>query len=88
MAVDKRERDLLVQLIEECSEVQKCATKILRFGASRKKRHELAAKCGDAEAIITLLCNTTPMRASVMYRSDARRQKKVREKWREEDDSR
>lgn len=58
MATDKVTQELLVILNEECSEVQKCISKFLRFGAESHylKTNSIEQEVGDVLAIITLLC--------------------------------
>lgn len=50
------EAERLALLIEECSEVQRAATKILRHGyASRNNRIELMVEIGDLQHVLALM---------------------------------
>jgi len=49
--LDKEE--LLINLIEECAEVQQAATKIIRFG---NHFGDLERELGDLECIVQMLC--------------------------------
>lgn len=50
-----RRDDLLVILIEECSEVIKEATKILRGDNSAERRRQFNEEVGDVEILIEIL---------------------------------
>jgi len=47
--------EILVILMEECAEVQKVASKMLRFGVTNEKLQELEAELGDLTQMIDLL---------------------------------
>jgi len=49
------EIEMLVILIEECSELQKVASKIIRFGRDADKTDQLAEEIGDIQCMIDLL---------------------------------
>jgi len=49
------EIEMLVILIEECSELQKVASKMIRFGRDSEKTEQLAEEIGDIQCMIDLL---------------------------------
>ena len=49
------EIEMLVILIEECSELQKVAYKMIRFGRDSEKTEQLAEEIGDIQCMIDLL---------------------------------
>lgn len=50
-----RKAELLGNLQEECAEVIKAASKILRFGETDQRRDDLNMEIGDVVAILELL---------------------------------
>jgi hypothetical protein len=66
--------DLLVLLIEECSEVIQAATKCLRFGYDvdhdigyGRNSDELAKECGDLQAVMDELPLNTALKEQSQY---------------------
>lgn len=49
------EIEMLIILIEECSELQKVVSKIIRFGRDSEKTEQLAEEIGDIQCMIDLL---------------------------------
>ena len=69
--------DLLILLIEECSEVSKCATKCLRFGYDADSEFgrndlKLAMECGEVRAVIRELRLDPKIMAAAMETKIAR----------------
>lgn len=67
---------LLVCLIEEAAEVQKCATKALRFGLDNHhpnsfetNREQLSKECGELCAVVAMLDDNDTLK--ILIESDA-----------------
>lgn len=78
------EREILIILIEECSEVQQRATKMLRFGRDEVQRNQslsnaerLAKEIGDLEVLIEMAVEEGLIDASVIRDRKPRKREKL-----------
>ena len=72
------EVELLTILMEECAEVQKAASKIIRFGAYNDKRQDLEDEVGDLMCMVDLLHKYDFISWGAVERASARKLTKLK----------
>lgn len=70
------QEELLVNLIEECAEVQQAATKIIRFG---NHFGDLERELGDLECIVQMICERRMMDANKIMNQVPYKRAKIKE---------